>query len=75
VIAELLKATHPLSYPHLQHITASLVRVGGDDQHTVESLLKNLEEKRMFQYWRRYQGVIILLIAIIICFIIYLAGN
>ncbi|HZG24084.1 MAG TPA: DnaJ domain-containing protein [Chitinophagaceae bacterium] len=74
-ITEMLKATHPLSYAHLQIVTASLVRVAGNDQPMVDVLQKNLKEKRLSDYWQRYQAVIILLIAIVICCIIYLAGN
>jgi molecular chaperone DnaJ len=75
IIAELLLAMQSLSFPHADTISRLLLRLAGDDHLTIESIQKYLKEKSISQYWQRYQGLMILLIAILICCIIYLVGK
>lgn len=72
IITELLKAGKPLPYKDYEKICQRLRRLAGTESSSLEVIQKNVKERRMLSYWQTYQGLVMLIITLILCWFVYI---
>lgn len=73
IVTSLLAAARPLTYQRLLSVTSKLARIKATEGASlIEAMVK---EKKRASYWKNYQLAYVLLIAAILCVLIYFAGR
>lgn len=75
IIKELLQAASPLPYKSIENITGLLRKIAGIDGQVTAVLDNYLREKKLSYNLKRYTPAFALLIALILCLLIYLVSN
>ncbi|ULQ53696.1 DnaJ domain-containing protein [Flavihumibacter fluvii] len=71
IILAIMQAIQPLPYPYLHDIPAKMVRLAGSNNQMILTIYRLASQKRKQYLWDKYKGLLMFLIALIICFIIY----
>jgi molecular chaperone DnaJ len=74
IIHEMLKASAPLSFAQYEKVAEKLIKIAGNDQPLVENIRLSVKQRKQHGYWSRYQGLFVLVIALLICLFIFLIG-
>lgn len=71
IVQYILKSSSPLQYLQLEKISASLLRIAGYDETLVKELNSFIRQKKLEQHWNKYKIFIVVIIAIVLCVLIY----
>lgn len=71
IVESVLTSIRPLPYKFLSALAAKLVRIAGTDNELIHSIDKAIQKKKQQYFWDKYKGLVMLLIALLICFFIY----
>jgi curved DNA-binding protein CbpA len=74
IVHEMLKASAPLSFAEYEKLAGKLVMIAGNDQALVENIRLSVKQRKQYSYWSRYQGLFVLVIALLICLFIFFMG-
>lgn len=72
VVKNVLQTSRSLRYAQMLIIAGKLTRLSAEEPAVLGMIAQAMKEQRIDDYWRRYQGVFILLIAVFICVLIFL---
>jgi hypothetical protein len=75
IIETTLKIAKPLSFDYIQKLEPALIQIAFTDNSAIQLIYRFLQEKRRMAIWDKYNVVIILIISLLICFAIFLAGK
>jgi molecular chaperone DnaJ len=71
IVLSVLKSVNPLPYPFLHQISNRLLKVAGAEQALQTKIQSVMLEKKQQYLWDKYKGLLMLLIALGISFLIY----
>lgn len=75
IIEMILRIINPLSFEWVKKLEPSLIKIAFTDNETNQLIHWYIKRKRKIDFWERYNLVIILVATILICLIIFIAGN
>lgn len=71
IVQYILKSSTPLQYSHVEKISSSLFQIAGDNAALMQELNTFIRQKKVEQYWNKYKILMVVIIAVLLCFIIY----
>ena len=71
IVTSVLTSIQPLPYNFLSALAAKLVRIAGTDNQLILSIHNAIRKKKQQYLWDKYKGIVMLLIALLICYFIY----
>ena len=72
IIEEILFCSRHLPFAHVERICLQLTALAGTDNALYRRIYGFLKEIRIKSYWEKYKLILALVVAVIICFIIYM---
>jgi curved DNA-binding protein CbpA len=75
IIDEIMYCSRFLPFPHVERICFQLTAIAGSDNATYRKIYNFSKEVRTRAVWNKYKLIAALIVALILCFIIYLAAT
>ena len=75
IIAELLQVSKILPYEKAKSICARLQLMAGKDAHASAMIDAFVKQRKVYNYWEKYQQLVILLITLAMCWLIYVVSK
>lgn len=75
IIAALMKASKPLSFRYMEKISERLVRLAGTNNKMIRMIYDDLKHRKFVSYWYSYQALIVLMLALALCWCIYVISQ
>ncbi len=72
IVQQTSSSFHYLSLDNMQLIAGRLKKIVGDDNHASKQIQRSISYAKQSYYWNRYKFLIALVLAILVCFLIYL---
>lgn len=73
--AAILQVIKPLAYEKVRDICGQLQQLAGTDISTSGKIEALIKQKKLYNYWEKYQQVLVIIITGLLCWLIYLAGK
>lgn len=71
IIKAVLNAAKPLPYRYYSALSGKLVKLAGTGNDIIFTIYKQLQKKRKQYLWDKYKGILMISIALVICYLIY----
>jgi molecular chaperone DnaJ len=71
IITAVLNAAKPLPFRYYSTLSGKLIKLAGTGNDMIFTIYKQLQKKRNQYLWDKYKGVLMILIALVICYLIY----
>ncbi len=69
---ELLKSSKPLAFSYVEQINTRLALLAGSNNEQISQIYHHTKTRRRISYWERYNGLVILLVTIVLCWLIWI---
>ena len=75
IINELMKSSRPLAFSYVAQINTRLALLAGTHNETISQIYNHTKNRRRLSYWERYNGLFILLITLMLCWLIWVMNR
>ncbi len=69
---ELLKSSKPLTFSYVEQINTRLALLAGSNNEQISQIYHHTKTRRRISYWERYNGLIILIVTLLLCWLIWI---
>lgn len=69
---ELLKSSKPLAFSYVEQIHSRLALLAGSNNEQISQIYHHTKKRRRISYWERYNGLIIFLVTLLLCWLIWI---
>ncbi len=72
---ELLQSSTPLAFSYVEQINTRLALLAGTNNEQISHIYHHTKKRRRVSYWERYNGLIIVIATILLCWLIWVMNK